>query len=56
MKNKIVILIAVVAMFAAAACGKKPAETTEAVKTDSTAVKSDSTAATTPKDSTATTK
>ena len=52
MKSKIIVLLAVVAMFVAAACGtKKPAETQEEVKSDSTVVKADSTASTTPKDS-----
>ena len=56
MKNKIIVLLAVVAKFVAAACGpKKSAETQEGVKSDSTVVKADSTA-TTPKDSTATAK
>ena len=52
MKNKIIVLLAVVGMFMAASCGeKKSTETQEAVKSDSTIVKSDSTASTTPKDS-----
>jgi hypothetical protein len=58
MKNKIIVLLAVVAMSVAAACGgKKSNEAQEGVKSDSTAVaKADSTASTTPKDSVSTAK
>ena len=58
MKNKVIVLLAVVCMFVAASCGtKKSAENLEAVKSDSTTVvKADSTATTTPKDSVTTAK
>ncbi len=52
MKNKIIMLFAIVAMFMATSCGsKKSTENLETAKSDSTVVKSDSTVATTPKDS-----
>jgi hypothetical protein len=52
MKNKIIVLLAVVGMLTAASCeSKKSTENQEAVKSDSTVVKSDSTATTAPKDS-----
>jgi predicted small lipoprotein YifL len=57
MKNKILVLVALAALFTVGACDtKKPSEAKEGSKSDSTVVKADSTVAKTPKDSTATVK